>query len=150
MGCDVDDLQRVAQAGDRPALECGGPELAGEVPVTEDPGRGEGLARGGQPPVYFHPCAALLVYERHAVMVGVVELPGQLRLLPVAELAQEGFDPGDGGLLNQQIEVGHRPQMGGRVVLLGDGNALQESDRRGAAPARIKDFTRRIESLAAE
>jgi hypothetical protein len=59
MGRDVDDLQRIAQAGDRSSLECGGPELAREMLMAKDPCRGEPRARGKQSPVYFYPYAAL-------------------------------------------------------------------------------------------
>ena len=88
--------------------------------------------------------------EGHAVMMGIIGLPRKVRLLPVATRVQEGFDPGDGYLFDEKIEVSHRPQIGGRVVLLSDGNTLQERDRRGTAFARIKDVTRRIESLSAQ
>ena len=92
------------------------------------------------------PHVAPRVIERRAVRFAFVGLVADLANVAAAQHA--GFDGLPPILRHQQVDVAHRAQVGGRVELVGDGDALEKSDRYAGPGAVIEDLDGRVASIA--
>jgi hypothetical protein len=107
-------------------------------------------SRGQQPSVYFHPNTASWVKQRRGVVVVLIAFGRTCRLSMVPQLQQAGFNTRQGPLLHQQVQVAHRPEVGLRIVLPADGDALQQGYRGCHGLTGLENFIHGIRLLAGD
>ena len=93
---------------------------------------------GKQGGVDLDPDAPLRVTQGNSMMR--TRMPYLARHADQAGAEQAGLDPFELGLRYQNVQIPHGPKVGDRIVLMADGDALEESRTHPHALAGIDDF----------